>query len=223
MLTEEKQTRFEDLRLLPGQPLQLDFEGYTSERDKAVLIGYRAGQSIIVSTPLINGAPLSPKQGAGLAVRLFATQMNCACAFRTEVLNVARLPYPHLHLAIPKKLALGEVRNSVRAKVSLISAIHYGDNFSNKTSSIVKDISLGGCRLTARKLAVSQGETIKLTAQISVSGIERIISLQAEVRSLQEEADGVIAGVQFNDMSDTDRIILHAYVLSNIHLPQANS
>lgn len=214
---EEQSTRFEDLRLQPGQPLQLDFDGYSTERDKALLLGFRAGHSLMVTTPLVNGMPAPLKAGDGLAVRLFATHMNCACAFRTEVLHIARLPYPHLHLSMPKHLALGEVRNSVRAKVALISAVHYGDSFANKTSSMVKDISLGGCRLHSRTLDVAVGDIIKLTAQISVSGIERIVSLDAEVRSLQSDADGCMVGVQFASMSDSDRITLHAYVLSNIH------
>lgn len=104
-----------------------------------------------------------------------------------------------------------------RAKVALISAVHYGASFANKTSSMVKDISLGGCRLHSRSLAVEVGDTIKLTAQISVSGIERIVSLDAEVRSLQSDEDGSVVGVQFASMSDSDRITLHAYVLSNLH------
>ena len=214
---KEKSPRFEDLRLLPGQPLQLDFDGYSTERDKSILLGFRSGHSLMVTTPLVNGMPAPLKPGDGLAVRLFATHMNCACAFRTEVLHISRAPYPHLHLNMPTRLALGEVRNSVRAKVALISAVHYGASFANKTSSMVKDISLGGCRLHARSLTVEVGDTIKLTAQISVSGIERIVSLDAEVRSLQSDEDGSVVGVQFASMSDSDRITLHAYVLSNIH------
>jgi c-di-GMP-binding flagellar brake protein YcgR len=214
---EEKFTRFEDLRLLPGQPLQLEFDGYSAERDKSTLLGFRSGHSLMVTTPLVNGAPAPLKTGSGLAVRLFATQMNCACAFRTEVLHIARAPYQYLHLSMPKRLALGEVRGSVRVKVSLISAVFYGADFTNKSSSMIKDISFGGCRLHSRTLPIEIGEIIRLTAQISISNIERIVSLDAEVRSLLEDEDGYVAGLQFASMSDSDRIILHAYVLSNLH------
>lgn len=214
---EEKRTRFEDLRLLPGQVLQLDFDGYTSDRDKALLIGYRAGQGIIVSTPVVNGSPMVLKLGAGLAVRLFATQMNCACAFRTEVVHISRAPYPHLHLAMPEALVLGEVRSSVRARVSLITSVHYGSGFQQKSSAMVRDLSLGGARLQAKMLPVVAGEEIKLTAQVAVSGIERIVTLDGIVRSVTQEEGGIGLGVQFVGMSDSDRITLHAYVLSNIY------
>ena len=214
---EEKRTRFEDLRLLPGQPLQLDFDGYTSDRDKALLIGYRANQGIIVSTPVVNGSPMVLKLGAGLTVRLFAPQMNCACAFRTEVVHISRAPYSHLHLAMPENLVLGEVRSSVRARVSLITAVHYGEGFAKQSSAMVRDLSLGGARLQAKMLPVMNGEEIKLTAQVSVSGVERIINLNGIVRSVTQE-DGVVGlGVQFVSMSDSDRITLHGYVLSNIY------
>lgn len=214
---EEKRTRFEDLRLLPGQPLQLDFDGYTSDRDKAVLIGYRANQGIIVSTPIVNGSPMALKLGAGLTVRLFATQMNCACAFRAEVVHISRAPYSHLHLAMPDNLVLGEVRSSVRARVTLTTSVYYGENLSKKGAAMVRDLSLGGARLHAKMLPVMNGDELQLLAQVSVSGVQRIITLNAVVRSITQEEGGVGLGVQFVSMSDSDRITLHAFVLSNIH------
>ncbi len=217
MTAEQKQNRFEDLRLLPGQPLQLDFEGYTSDRDRSSLIGYRPGQGIIVSTPLVNGTPMVLKLGTPLAVRLFATQMNCACAFRTEITHISRAPYPHLHLAMPSELVLGEVRSSVRAKVSLICSVYYGDELQQKSSAKICDLSLGGARLQARILPVTAGDEVRLIAQLSVSGIERIVTLEGVVRSVANDHDGTQVGLQFNSINDSDRITLHAFVLSNIY------
>lgn len=217
MTAEQKQNRFEDLRLLPGQPLQLDFEGYTSDRDRSSLIGYRPGQGIIVTTPLVNGTPMVLKLGTPLAVRLFATQMNCACAFRTTITHISRAPYPHLHLAMPSELVLGEVRSSVRAKVALICSVYYGDGLQQKSSAKIRDLSLGGARLQAKTLPVTAGDEVRLTAQLSVSGIERIVTLEGVVRSVTNDNDGTQVGLQFNSISDSDRITLHAFVLSNIY------
>lgn len=217
MTAEQKQNRFEDLRLLPGQPLQLDFEGYTSDRDRSSLIGYRPGQGIIVTTPLVNGTPMVLKLGTPLAVRLFATQMNCACAFRTAITHISRAPYPHLHLAMPTELVLGEVRSSVRAKVALICSVYYGDGLQQKSSAKIRDLSLGGARLQAKTLPVTAGDEVRLTAQLSVSGIERIVTLEGVVRSVTNDNDGTQVGLQFNSINDSDRITLHAFVLSNIY------
>ncbi|MCJ8169156.1 flagellar brake protein [Atopomonas sediminilitoris] len=213
---EEQTTRFEDLRLMPGQALQLEIDGYNQERDKAQLLGYRPSHSIIISAPMSNGVLVPLKTGMPLSVRLFAQQLNCACGFRTEVLATPRLPYPHLHLAMPKRLSLGEVRTSVRAKVNLISSVYYGAA-QQKCSAIIKDLSLGGCRLQARALDLCPGDELKLTAQVAVSGIERIVTLSGHARSVLQDNEHTVIGVQFAEINDTDRITLHAYVLTHLH------
>lgn len=214
---DEQSTRFEDLRLLPGQVLQLDFDGYTSDRDKSVLIGYRSGQGIIVSTPIVNGSPMVLKLGAALTVRFFAPQMNCACAFRTEVVHISRAPYSHLHLAMPDNLVLGSVRNSVRAKVSLVCSVHYGDEFAQSASVLVRDLSLGGARLQSKMLPVLAGDPVEINLQLTVLDVKRTMTLAGIVRSVGQDAGGVAVGVQFTDISDENRIALYAYVLSNVH------
>lgn len=197
--------------------MQLEFDGYSSERDRSVLLGYRPNHSIIVTTPIINGSPMTLKLGMGLAVRLFAPQVNSACAFRTEVLHVSRAPYAHIHLAMPDTVVTGEVRKSVRAKVRLIVSIHHGPEFERQCSALINDLSIGGARVTAKHLPVASGDHIRISAQLEVSGVERIVTVNALVRSYQEEEGSCSIGVQFNDMNDADRVMLHAYVLSNIH------
>lgn len=209
--------RFEDLKLLPGQPMQLELDGYSSERDRSMLLGYRANHSLIVTTPLVNGSPMALKLGMGLAVRLFAPRVNSACAFSTEVLHVSRAPYAHMHLAMPETVVTGEVCKSVRAKVQLIVSIHHGAQQQRQCSAIVNDLSIGGTRISAKQLPVASGDDIRISAQLEVSGVERIVSVDALVRSYQEEDGQCCIGVQFKQMNDADRVMLHAYVLSNIH------
>jgi c-di-GMP-binding flagellar brake protein YcgR len=209
--------RFEDLKLLPGQPMQLDFEGYSNERDRSVLLGYRPHHSIIVTTPIINGSPMTLKLGMKLAVRLFAQQVNSACAFRSEILHVSRAPYAHIHLAMPDEVITGEVRKSVRARVKLIVSIHHGPALERQCSAMVTDLSIGGARICAKQLPVASGDQIRISAQLEVSGVERIISINGIVRSYQEEEGQCAIGVQFNEINDADRVMLHAYVLSSIH------
>lgn len=212
-----KPKRFEELKLLPGQAIQLEFDGYSNERDRSSLVGYMPGRSIIVSTPIKNGSPLSLKNGMPLAVRFFAAQWNSACAFKSEVIHVSRIPFAHIHLAMPQELVLGEVRGSVRARVNLICSVIYGTESQHKVSAKITDLSLGGARLQARQLAVTEGDSLTLTAQVSVSGVDRIIKVGAMVRSVTPEETQVAVGVQFVEMSDSDRITLHAYVLTHLN------
>jgi len=217
MVADQKNTRFEELRLLPGQALQLEIEGYTNDRDRSVLVGYRSGYGLIVTTPMSNGTPMSLKLGTPLNVRLFATQMNCACAFHSEIVHISRAPYPHLHLAQPTRLELGEVRSSVRANVKLIASVHFGQDLLQQTSAIISDLSLGGARLSGRNLPVMAEEKISVSAQLMISGVERVVTLNGIVRSVHTEGQNTRVGVQFLDISDTDKISLQAYVLSHIY------
>lgn len=214
---DDKPVRFEDFRLLPGQPLQLEFDGYTHDRDKSLLLGYRAGHSIIISTPIVNNSPMALRLGIGLAVRLFAQQMNSACAFRSEVTHISRAPYAHLHLAMPASIVMGEVRKTVRAAVNLICSVHYSADLQQKSSAMIRDLSLGGARLTAKNLPVMDGEQVTVTAQVSVSGVDRIVKLEGIVRTVQADKEGLQIGVQFLHINDSDKITLHAYVLSHLY------
>lgn len=213
---DEKPLRFEDLRLTPGQVLQLDFDGYTTDRDRSLLIGYRSGQSIIVTTPQVSGSPMMVKLNTGLTVRLFAPQMNCACAFRTEVLHVSRAPYSHLHLAMPKELVLGEVRSAVRAKVDLDTQVVFGVAGEHQKPAIIRDLSLGGARLEAEMMPVVTGEHVVLNSAAQIAGIQYQLALKAIVRSLTSDKGKLIIGVQFESLPDADHIALHAYVMSHV-------
>lgn len=213
---DDKRTRFEDLRLLPGHPLQLDFDGYTSDRDKSLLVGYRSGQGLVVSTPIVNGSAMALKPGTELTVRLFAPQMNCACAFRTSITHVSRSPYPHIHLSMPGTLVLGAVRSSTRARVELPANVNYGDKLQQQSQAQVQDLSLGGARLVAKMLPVVANDKIGLTAELKIGDVTRTIMISGIVRSLAQAPNGVAIGVQFNELDDVDKITLHAYVLANI-------
>lgn len=212
---DDKPVRFEDLHLLPGHKLQIAFDGFTNERERSVLVGYRRNYGLMVTTPTLNGNPISLNVGATLTVRSFVTHLGCAYAFRSEVTHVYRAPYPHLHLAMPTEVILGEVRSSARAKVALQAAVT-GNNAETHTV-IVQDISVGGVALLAKTLPVSQGEKVTLSASFLVNKVERLISVEGIVRSITHLAKSVSVGIQFIDITEKDSLAIYAYVLENLH------
>jgi len=215
---EGRNIEFMDLKLIPGQVLQLEFEGYTSDRDRSVLIGYRRGASLLVTTPIINGVQASVKSGEKVNVRFFAGRMSCACAFQTEVLSVSKAPYPHIHLKIPEEVITGEVRGSVRADVEVVSKIDYfiKSEPKNTTAKIV-DLSMDGARMIGRSFDFENGLDLLLTFQIDITGLEHELTIKSRVRSLQEIENGMAVGLQFEDVPTQDKIALQAFVLSKVH------
>ncbi len=212
---DEKPERFEDLNLLPGHKLQIAFDGFTNERDRSVLIGYRHNHSLIVTTPTINGNPISLNVGATLTVRSFISRKGSAYAFRSEVLHIFRAPFPHLYLLMPAEIILEEVQSSIRAKVALQATVTGKDG--KPYPVIVKDVSMGGVGVLAKELPVVQGETVTLNATLLVNKIERQVKLKGVVRTVNTLAKSESIGIQFASIAENDGLALYAYVLENLH------
>lgn len=215
---EGSQIDFMELRLVPGQLFQLEFENYTGQRDKSVLIGYRRNGSLIVTLPMSNGMPAMVKSGDSVKVRFFAGTKSSACAFQSEVIYASKSPYPHLHLKLPDFVFIEEVRRSVRAEVEVVAQIEYfmGQEPKNTTAKIV-DLSMNGARMIGRTFEFKVDTDIMLTFKIDVTGIEYEMTVKARVRSLNEIEKGIGVGLQFEDVPPSDKIALQAFVLSKIH------
>jgi c-di-GMP-binding flagellar brake protein YcgR len=219
-MADNNQHTFDSLKLLPGQPLQLEFEGYDSNRDRSTLVGYQKGRGVMIATPTKQGVAMSVKPKTKLKVRLFVNQINGACAFESEVLHVSVIPFPHLHITWPAKLFIGEVRKSIRATVHVIASVMVKTEDTKKTmSSVIDDLSTNGARIHGPDLGVKESNEIDLVFKVEVSGVERILHVKSIVRSVQfnEAKNAHFYGLQFVDVAEADTITLHAYVLTQLH------
>jgi len=209
---------FMDLHLVPGQIMQLEFEGYTASRDKSVLIGYRKNGSLIVTTPIVKGAPVSVKNGETVNVRFFAGKKSSACAFQSEVIFSSKSPYPHIHMKIPDRVFMEEVRRSVRAEVEVVSKVDYFiNNEPQSTTAKIIDLSMNGARMIGRTFDFEKDADILLTFKIEVTGIEYELGVKARARSINPMETGMSVGLQFEEMPANDKIALQAFVLSKIN------
>lgn len=216
-LMEDNSQRFEELHLEPGYGMQLAVDGYNNERGKTMLVGYLPKHSIIVTAPIIAGVPAVLVAGTGVTVRMFVPRIGSVCAFRSEVTHASRQPYPHLHLAMPKDVVIGEVRRSVRASVSLSGEIHVGDDVSVSHPVILNDLSVGGTSVQVHEPLVPIGETVHLKTRLVVEGISRELSLEAIVRTVEYHEKKKTVGLQFVNLSENDRITLYAYVMAHLY------
>ena len=215
---EENKVDFLDLKLVPGQIFQLEFEGYTSSRDKSVLIGYRRNGSLIVSTPLIQGVLANVKSEEKVTIRFFSAKISSACAFQTQVMYSSKSPYPHIHLKLPDSVIIGEVRKSVRAEVEVVTKIEYFLDLEPKsTSAKIVDLSMNGARMLGRKFDFKVESDILLEFNIEVSEISLDLKIKARVRSISAIPQGFAVGLQFEDIPPNEKIALQAFVLSKVN------
>ena len=207
-----------DLKLVPGQVFQLEFEGYTSDRDRSVLIGYRRNESLIVTTPIINGVLANVKNGEHVNVRFFANRMSCACAFKTEVIYASKSPYPHIHFKIPQSVITGEVRDSVRANVEVVTDIEYTMGESKKTTTAkIIDLSIHGAGVIGKTFEFKNGDSVYLIFTIAIADLKYKIKVKSKARSIHEIEKGMSVGLQFEDVPDNEKIALQAFVLSKVN------
>jgi c-di-GMP-binding flagellar brake protein YcgR len=209
---------FTELRLTPGQAMQLEFDGYTSDRDRAVLLGYKHNASIILTTPIDSGMIAPVKNGQKINVRFFASRLNGVCAFKSEVIYTSKTPYPHMHIAYPATVVLGEVRRALRAEVDVIASAEYEQEGEAKKSPLrIKDLSVDGARMVCKNFTLASGSAMNLAFKVTVTDIECIIKIGAIVRSITEQEGYFTLGVQFTEVSPNDRIALQAFVLAAMH------
>lgn len=211
---DDQSADFMDLKLSPGQLLQLQFEGYTDEREKSILVGYRRNSSILVTMP--PGLPI--KVGEKINVRFFYGRKSSACAFQTEVLSTTKVPFAHMHLKMPEEVLTGEVRQNVRADVEVISRVDFKlDGDSKSTTAKIVDLSLNGARIIGRTFDFDVGAEVVLVFKINVTEIEYEVSVQAIARSKQDIEKGKSVGLQFHDLPPNDKIALQAFVLTHVN------
>ena len=207
--------KFDDLKLLPGTKLDVRSEQYAMLKGSSTYIGALNKKSLIISTPLSNGRPISCSSGNPVVVRLYVNHLSCACAFRAEITHVAVRPYPHLFLEFPEQIETGALRKSPRINVHLIGYA--------KTSLITKpqpvainNISTDGARLQSKLFLGEQGDKVKITTKVTVLGVDHIISMIGVIRACSDPLHKDYYGIQFINLDDEVRLILYAYVMSEI-------
>lgn len=208
-------SHFEELKLVPGQKMQLEIDSHTKIRGDSILIGYRADRAILVTTPVSNGAPVSVKIGTSTAVRFFANQANSVCAFRTDIIHVTQAIFPHFFLAAPLLIEVGEVRKATRAKVVVPCSIFLATDGKPQHGSML-DLSVDGARISCGNLGSKITDQFNIIVKIQILGLDKIMKIPCIVRSITENGTGKFYGVQFTNTKNDDKIAMHAFVMSNV-------
>lgn len=211
-------TNFKALKLNVGDVIGL--ESITAKsRYPVKLVGYLEGQSIIVTVPRINGKEFLLKSGTLLRVRMIAD--NYACGFQTKVLSHHASPYMHIHLEYPEKLEAVAVREASRVRLSLPVSIDEVDKDMLigewPRSEVLVDVSNTGARIQCAEGLAPVGSELDLKFSVSVDDIRRDLSIRSTVRNITEVSDpeqGEVFqyGVQFQPISDNDRVYICGYV-----------
>lgn len=211
-------TSFEELRIHPGDAFSVETVN-PAKRYPVRLIGFLAGESLVVKNPCVQGKTILLPEGRPLRVRLMAD--NIACGFQTRVLRNCRLPYLYAHLAYPQAIKSVAVRQASRVELRLPVQLAEREpgalpgDWPKK--ALIIDMSSGGARLHCRQPVAAVGSELSLRFRVVVDSVSCEESVRAVVRNIAEvgetpENAAYQYGVQFLDVSDEDRVRISGYV-----------
>lgn len=204
---------FEELKLLPGTRLELDFSVQEGRREASRLVGYVQGQCILVTPPVLPpGAPALPERGL-VEVHLYSEQLNCAILFSAQITRQVSEPLPLLCLGYPAFIAQDESRKATRVATQLVATIKAG---ASEVAGKIVDLSVSGCRLESAEALGGPGTPLVLVTRFPMAGGERQVQVAGTVRGVlgQPDADSdyFSYGLSFDTLNAAGKAFLSDFI-----------
>jgi c-di-GMP-binding flagellar brake protein YcgR len=209
----------DQVKLSIGDSIQLQFQsGLEQSRCFVTLIGYLEGQSVIVTTPIINGSMMLVREGQDFVIRLFSGKS--AYAFTSIAKRVTNTPYPHIHLSYPKEVRGLVVRGSSRGRINIIchATVEGGRGYA----CVARDISLGGALIAASEKIGEVGNPLILKFRLKVKDAEHLLAMSCTIRSVNasrpsvDEKPTMLHGLSFEDVSSQDTLVISTLLYQNM-------
>ncbi len=212
-----------ELALEIGDNLQLQFAGDDETRYFARVIGYLPGQSLVVSTPKVDGHTILVSEGKKAVVRLMSG--NKIVGFNVRVIMVSVRPYAHLHLSFPQNVQAVTVRKALRVMLNMTASVRSClldsaevDLALASRAVTIQDMSTSGALLIADKPLAEEGQYISIALRLDVADNTEDILLPAIVRNIRTERGEKAGqrhfhhGVELRVVDRAQSILVHAFV-----------
>ncbi|MGK0500521.1 MAG: hypothetical protein ACJAYG_002172 [Oceanicoccus sp.] len=215
--------RFNELSINIGKKITLRTIGldYKKHKFDARIIGYIEGKSLMLSLASKPGQVLL-QTGQSLSLEL---QLPIGTAFcDTEIEAVHESPSLYLVVDYPLGVNFEQQRQQPRLPVDTPVEVsgHTGMGMiTHSISGFMLDVSSNGARIVLEKELTSMVTKVDLGVMLVSQGLERDISIMAEVRNTAEvSADypscGFAYGLEFIELEDINNYFLQAYCLQEV-------
>jgi hypothetical protein len=205
----------DETRIQPGEAVQLQ-SSLDSTRFSVRLIGYHKGKSIVVTNPVVDGAPVYLKEGQAFIARIFSGKF--VFAFPCDVLASAVKPYAYLHLSYPTDVVGVNIRKANRARLRSIAAFDTDDG--RRGAGVIVDLSIGGAFFLSKSLDIALGRGVVLKFKVVIGSMEYVLELPGVVRSVraseEEPALGNGYGIEFTNVSPEDNLVLSSFIFQQL-------
>lgn len=192
-----------------------DIQTYYTSR----LIGYIKAQSILVTTPVVNGQPVIMTDGERIEARML-TGSNIY-VFQSAILRVCLSPSHYLHLAYPDRVRRQRLRRSPWARVNLTASVT--DAHGNQEIAHITNLSPDGAQVNIPRPVGAKGEPLRLTFHAVVDGLKTTLALDTEIQHVRQAKpdqdwgpEMLEYGIAFRNVPDKDALWLKCLVYQRI-------
>jgi c-di-GMP-binding flagellar brake protein YcgR len=142
------------------------------------LIGY-VQDHVLLITPPRNGGTVAVREGDRVALR--ALTGSNIYTFESEVLRLAQIPAPHLHLRFPAKVMRQRLRRAPWARVSLTARVSAANGAP--VDGVLSNLSACGAHVSVHEEVGGKGDVLRLDFELECGTLPpRRLSLEATVR-----------------------------------------
>jgi len=215
---------YTDLKIQVGEPLQLQpRDGGDSRRLHVNLIGYLAGTSLLVTTPMTADKIMIIREGQPFVVRVMVG--NRIVGFTTTVLRTCSRPFPYLHLSYPEEMEQITVRQAQRVRVKLFASLKNSNpdfQFDKPKSATIVDLSTSGALLVSSEQLGETEDKVTVNCAVKIADTEKLLTLPAIIRNVHIEPSeehgehSFYHGLELKLKTEQDKFALHGFVYEQI-------
>lgn len=228
--------QFDDLKLLPGTRVKVTASGADSGPPAVTgkYVGCQRPHAIIVAVPASAiGATLRPAARVACSLVTATGIAN----FASQVEAVGHLPFPHAFLTYPKVINMRNVRAAVRVNVDIEAQVANLDalDMVEMQEARVIDMSVLGLKLGSQTLLGAVGDEVSIHLRLAFEDIVRDVTLAGRIRTqTQTQMEGgavhtgavqsiagqsaypFVLGIEFLELEEDKRVLLHAFVFNAV-------
>ena len=215
---------FGDMNLRVGARLQImSIQAISSTAQYALLVGFVAGDFLVLQMPEQDGEATEPTVGSGVALRVFSG----ASVFMFEALieAVIRKPRSFMMVSFPTNIQKVGLRRAARAKADIPARVVNRARREAEKEAALTDISLSGALISTPNPLGAIGDLLTIEFSIPVrSQVKgREISATASIRSVQQVMGTGPAfhtvytcGINFLHIGTAHQALLQNYVFESL-------
>jgi hypothetical protein len=207
-MDEMIEVSIQELRLRPGTELKLLDSKGNMLHHKAQFVAVFSGKSILISLLVEDSKKIEIHAGDTYQIRGFTGKYDFS--FTSSVLQIDGAQF-NARLSCPGTVAVKFVRSHLRAPLSLEASI-IPSGTDNTTPIVIKDLSAGGAGIDSSKPIGGIGDKVTLTLPVEFERKKVNLSLASTIRHITESGSGLRTGVEFENASQHDKLMLHYYV-----------